>query len=131
MAIPGCLLRRDCGCGDVAGFVGHNIMDLIWYVLASIVGFFFAWLAIKPIIDKKFKISFCPICAAVVSTWAILLAANLLGLVKSPLLLAILLGQSIAGATYLMGKNERLKGFKILAIITGTAIVYYLVRWIG
>jgi len=105
-------------------------MDLIWYVSALIAGFFFVWLALKPIIDKKFKISFCAICASVVSTWIILLLLTIFA-VKTQLLLAILLGQSIAGATYLMEKNEKLKGFKIIAIIAGTAGVYYLLRWLG
>ncbi len=103
-------------------------MDVVWYVLATIAGFFFIWLATKPAIDKKFGVKFCAVCAAVVSTWIILLAANLIGLVQSQLLLAILMGQSIAGATYLMEKHEGLKGFKILAVIAGTAIVYYLLK---
>jgi hypothetical protein len=106
-------------------------MDMIWYVLASIAGFFFVWLAIKPFIDKKLNMKMCAVCAAVVSTWIGLLAANLLGFVQSQLLLAILLGQSIAGVTYLMEKHEQLKGFKILAIIAGTAVVYYILKWIG
>ncbi|MBI4095821.1 MAG: hypothetical protein HY438_03110 [DPANN group archaeon] len=106
-------------------------MDLVWYVLASIAGFFFVWLAIKPFIDKKLNVKMCAVCAAVVSTWIVLLATNLLGFVHSQLLLAILMGQSIAGATYLMEKYEKLKGFKIVAIIAGTAIVYYILTWIG
>ncbi len=105
-------------------------MDMIWYVLASIAGFFFIWLALKPAIDKLFKVHFCAMCASVVSTWIILLAANLLGFVQSQLLLAILMGQSVAGGAYLMGQHEKLKGFKILAIIAGTAVVYYLLKWI-
>ncbi len=106
-------------------------MDLIWYALASIAGFFFIWLAIKPFIDKKLNVKMCAVCAAVVSTWIGLLAVNLLGFVQSQLLLAILLGQSIAGATYLMEKYEKLRGLKIMAIIAGTAIVYYILTWIG
>ena len=106
-------------------------MDLIWYVLASILVLFFGWLAAKPHIDKKFSVKFCAACAAVVSTWAILLLLNIFAVVKTQLLLAILMGQSIAGATYLMEKHESLKGFKIAAIIAGTAIVYYLVKWTG
>jgi len=106
-------------------------MDIIWSVLAAIAGFFFVWLAAKPAIDKKFKIKFCAVCAAVVSTWIILLLLNIFAVVKTQLLLAILMGQSIAGATYLLEKNETLRGFKIAFIIGGTAIVYYLLKWIG
>ncbi len=106
-------------------------MDIVWYVLAGILALFFAWLAIKPIIDKKFNTKFCAVCASVVSTWVILLLLNIFTSVKTQLLLAIFMGQSIAGATYLMDKHERLKGFKIAAIIIGTAIVYYLIKWIG
>ena len=74
-------------------------MDVVWYALVTIAGFFFVWLAIKPALDKKFNVKMCAVCAAVVSTWIILLAATLIGLLKSQLLLAILMGQSIAGAT--------------------------------
>jgi len=106
-------------------------MDVIIYALAAIAGLFFVWLAVKPLIDKRFDKKVCAACAAVVSTWIILLLLNIFSVVKTQLLLAILMGQSIAGATYLMEKNEKLKGFKIIAIIAGTAGVYYLLKWIG
>ena len=106
-------------------------MDVIIYVLAAIAGLFFAWLAIKRIIDKRFDKNICAVCAAVVSTWIILLLLNIFSVVKTQLLLAILMGQSIAGATHVMEKNEKLKGFKIIVIIAGTTVVYYLLKWIG
>ncbi len=106
-------------------------MDLIWYALAAIIGLFFVWLALKPAIDKKFSVKFCAVCAAVVSTWVILLLLNIFSVITSQLLLAILMGQSIAGATYLMEQNEKLKGFKIIAVIAGTALVYFGLKWIG
>ncbi len=110
--------------------MGFDYMDIVWYVLAAIAGLFFAWLAAKPHIDKIFRIKFCAVCAAVVSTWVVLLALNLLRIVNSQLLLAILMGQSIAGATYLMEKSEKLRGFKIIAVLVGTVVVYYLLKWI-
>lgn len=108
--------------------------NTIFHTLASITVLYFllAFLSktIKKIVGKKI----CAICAAVSLTWLGLLFLWLAGLNIDPLIIAILMGQSIVGIMYKAEeyfKQKKLKKFwlvRILIITLGTLFVYLLLK---
>lgn len=107
---------------------------MIFYVLASItiLYFLFAFWSerIKKIVGRKI----CAICAAVSLTWSGLLLLRLIGFKIEPLIIAILMGQSIVGIMYKAEeyfKEKKLEKFwlvRILTIVGGTLLIYWLLK---
>lgn len=112
---------------------------MIIYALVSITALYFilAFLGntIKRIIGRKI----CAICAAVSLTWLGLLFLWSTGFNIDPLVIAILMGQSIVGIMYKTEEyfeKKKLKKFwliRILIITLGTLFVYLLLNkmWFG
>lgn len=106
----------------------------IFYTLTSITVLYFllAFLGktIKKIVGKKI----CAICTAVSLTWLGLLSLWLIGFNIDPLIIAILMGQSVVGIMYQSEKyfkQKKLKKFwlvRILIITLGTLFVYLLLK---
>ncbi len=103
---------------------------MIWTVLLSILILYVLSALVKELIRKKFHIDICAVCVAVSLTWIVLLIMLFSGIYQDKLLIGILMGQSIAGSMYAFEKkfqkNESVLAFKILIILFGTAVVYYL-----
>ena len=108
------------------------MVELIYYTLLAMVGIYFIWLLLSNLINKIFKFKICAICATVVTTWLGLLILKLIGFNISQLVIAILMGQSIAGFMYFLErraestKNKSLRLMKPLVILFGTLIVYWI-----
>lgn len=92
----------------------------------SISALFALFLAIKDIV--KWKI--CAICLGVSATWAIMLALYWLDIFKDPLVLGVLMGQSILGVYYLLEKkvSEELHVFRLPFFLTATFIALLLLK---
>lgn len=108
-------------------------MTIIYTILSiTILYFFFAILSdlIKKIIGKKI----CAICAAVSLTWLGMLLLWLLRFNINPLIIAILMGQSIVGIMYKSEgyfKRKNLRRFwlvRLFIITLGTFFVYFLLE---
>ncbi|MBI2547298.1 MAG: hypothetical protein HYW23_02520 [Candidatus Aenigmarchaeota archaeon] len=103
---------------------------IIYYVLLTMIGVYFAWLVLNNLIKKAFEFKICAICATVVSTWSGLLILKLFGYTIDLIIVAVLMGQSVAGFMYFIErradstKNKRLLLVKPLVILFGTLIVY-------
>lgn len=101
-----------------------------WYLILSIVILYFIFAFLKNTIKRIFKIAPCSICAAVSITWIASLIYYLIGGKIDLLMIAILIGQSIAGVMYKMEgwfKKLNLKKFwlmRIIIIAGGTATMY-------
>lgn len=108
-------------------------MTILYPILQiTILYFLFAFLSgsIKKLIGKKI----CAICAAVSLTWLSLLILWLAGFNIDPLVIAVLMGQSIVGIMYQTEEyfeQKKLKKFwlvRILIITLGTLSVYLLLK---
>ena len=108
------------------------MVELIYYILLAMIGIYAIWLILSNLINKIFKFKICAICATVVTTWLGLLILKLIGFNISQLVIAILMGQSIAGFMYFLErraestKNKSLRLMKPLVILFGTLIVYWI-----
>ena len=108
------------------------MVELIYYILLAMIGIYAIWLILSNLINKIFKFKICAICATVVTTWLGLLILKLIGFNISQLVIAILMGQSIAGFMYFLErraestKNKSLRLMKPLAILFGTLVVYWI-----
>ncbi len=93
---------------------------------------YFGIALIKPIFQKKLPFNICSICIAVSFTWLILLVGFILGWNIDPVLIAVLMGQSITGIMYAMEnyfKSHKLSDFwivRIYIIVAGTLVIYNL-----
>jgi len=92
------------------------------FVLAAITVAFIILLLIKVSVSWRF----CAICLAVSLTWLGLLIAYHSGQFNNGLLLALLMGQSVAGIYYLLEKRapRRWLVFRLPAILSLTALFY-------
>ncbi len=94
--------------------------------------FYFGIALIKPIFQIKLPFKICSICIAVSFTWLILLLGYIFGWNIDPILIAVLMGQSITGIMYKMEdyfKKHKLSDFwivRIYIIIAGILIIYNL-----
>ena len=72
----------------------------------------------------------CQVCVAVAVSWMVLGAFSLAGEFRDPVLLALLVGQSIVGVYYALEKRARksLLIFRLPFLLTVTVLVYSLVR---
>ena len=98
-------------------------MDLV--MLSLITGLFFALLIAKRWVKKEF----CVMCVSISSTWLLFLVPHLLGYRSDPMLLGILMGESIVGMFYLMEKKtkERWHIFRLPFLLTLTLVAYALI----
>ena len=109
------------------------MVDMIYYILLAMIGLYAIWIVLDKIIKNVFNFKICAICATVVSTWGGLLALKLLGYAINQIIIAILMGQSIAGFMYFLErraastKNKKLLLMKPLVILFGTLIVYLII----
>lgn len=94
--------------------------------LAAVSGLFVAGLLVKHLLDRKF----CAICASVSFTWLGLLGLYYFDLFDDPILLAILMGQSITGLYYFIDKRvaKPLRIFTLPFLLSLTATVYMLIK---
>ncbi len=108
------------------------MVEMIYYTLVTMIGAYAVWIFLGSLTDKIFKFKICAICATVVTTWLGLLILKLIGFNISQLVIAILMGQSIAGFMYFLErraeatKNKSLRLMKPLVILFGTLIVYWM-----
>lgn len=92
-----------------------------------ITGLFFLFLTLKSIFFAKKQ--FCVICSAVVMTWIIFLVLYWQNLFDQPILLALLMGQSILGMFYYLDKNvpEHMTVFRLPFLLTMTIVAYMVI----
>lgn len=89
-----------------------------------------AWLVIAVPVKKLLKLDICAICAAVSSTWIVLLALYYAGFKIDPLVPAILMGQSVTGLMYMYERRVKQTkfrwplAFRIFFPVVGTLAVY-------
>ncbi len=108
------------------------MVDVIYYVLLAMVGFYFTWLVISNLINRILKFKICAICATVVSTWLGLLVMKLIGYDIPQSIVAILMGGSVVGFMYFLErraeatKNKKLLLLKPLVILFGVLIAYWI-----
>ena len=102
---------------------------MLFSVLVAIAVLFMAYLLIKSFIPFKF----CVLCAAVSSTWLVLLVLYKLGWFHDPVLLALLLGQSVTGIFYFVQRRvpSTLRVFTLPFFLSLTAIAYVAVSGTG
>ena len=91
-------------------------MEGIFFLILSIILLFFIFLGVKELIKKEF----CVLCASIFVTWVSFLALYLIGIFKDPIIIALLIGQSIVGIFYVIESKvkEELKLFRLPFIIT-------------
>lgn len=103
---------------------------MIWQTLLGIAGAYVAWLVVAVPVRKLLKLDICAICAAVSSTWIVLLALYYAGYKIDPVIPAILMGQSVTGLMYLYERRVKQTkfrwplAFRIFFPLAGTLAVY-------
>ncbi|MFA4831196.1 MAG: hypothetical protein WC862_05270 [Patescibacteria group bacterium] len=100
------------------------------YIFAAITAIFIAILIVKKITRSQI----CAICAGVSLTWIALLAGHWLGwLAIDPLLIAVLMGQSVVGLYYLLERKfaERWGLFRLPFLLSCTFATYLLLGYHG
>lgn len=99
-------------------------VTLLSAALTLIIAGFIMFLLIQYLFDR----SLCPLCLAVTMTWVILLATLATGYITEPLIIGILMGQTVVGSYYVV--RERLPSsyrlFSLPYILTLTAGAYML-----
>ena len=90
-------------------------------ITLSVAGLFLLFLGVQQLTSVRV----CALCAAVSVTWLVLLALYLLGYVTAPIVIAVLMGESVTGVFYLLERktSERLHLFRLPALLTLTLIV--------
>ena len=75
------------------------------------------------------RLKFCAVCVTVSLTWLFLLTARLLGYAVNPILIGVLMGESVVGLYYLIEKKAPVAWqiFRWPYIITMTVMVYLIV----
>jgi hypothetical protein len=100
-------------------------MEITFFiVLLGITILFFILLILKSFFLKEKKI--CTICASMSLTWIILLALSVWGKFFNPVLVALLLGQTVVGIFYVMERKvrEELTLFRLPFLLTLTYLAY-------
>lgn len=109
-------------------------MDVVYLVLPGMAGLFFFWLFAKELVRRAFGFGFCVICATVSSTWLLLLVLKAAGYDIPLLIVAILMGESVAGLMYQfekrVGRRGNLPALKPVIVLAGTLSVYLLLRFV-
>ncbi|PJA89887.1 MAG: hypothetical protein CO137_01845 [Candidatus Magasanikbacteria bacterium CG_4_9_14_3_um_filter_32_9] len=96
-------------------------MSSLFVVLCSILGLFFLILLIKKLTSWQV----CTICASVSITWTVLLFFFWNGIILDPLIIGILMGQSVIGIYYVLEKKleEKWHVFRLPFILSATLII--------
>ena len=93
-------------------------MIALFYVFLSIIILFF----VLAIIKSKFKLGneFCAICYSSILTWLTLLVLYWYGIFNKPVIIAVLLGETVIGVFYTVESkvNEELKLFRLPFLLT-------------
>ena len=106
------------------------MVDVIYYILLAMIGIYAIWIVLGKVIKNVFNFKICAICATVVSTWGGLLALKLAGYAINQIIIAALMGQSVAGFMYFLERragstrNKKLLLMKPFVILFGTLAVY-------
>ncbi len=102
-------------------------MSEVFYIFSAIIAVFFVLLIAKELFVRKTML--CLICASVSLTWIALLVLYRKGVFDGPIILSMLMGQSIVGIFYLM--ERKVKGelhlFKVPFLLTLTFAFYSLI----
>ena len=103
-----------------------DVMNDSLFPLLAIVVFFVALLFIKAITKKKF----CVLCVAVSVTWIGLLALKAFGAFNQPLVLGVLMGESIFGVYHLVEKRtpDAWHVFRLPFLLTLTGFAFVLLQ---
>lgn len=82
------------------------------------------------IVKSGFHIKFCVLCAAISTTWLGLLWLYKLGRFNDPVILALLMGQSITGIFYMVESRvtRELRIFTLPFFLTLIAVFYYFIK---
>lgn len=82
------------------------------------------------IIKHKLKLKLCVLCAAILISWLALYSLYKMGKFHDPVLIAILMGQSVTGIYYALDRRvlKDLKVFTFPFFLTLTASVYFLIN---
>lgn len=85
--------------------------------------------AVYLVIQSLTKIKICAVCAAISTTWVILLSMRLLGFTIDPLVVGVLMGESVVGLYSLLEKKapKSWELFRWPYIVTMTVGVYMVV----
>lgn len=96
-------------------------------VFGAVIALFVLLLIIKDVFPRRI----CAICLAVGLIWLSLLIAYRSGRFDNPLLLGLLMGQSVTGLYYFLEKRVRKEWlvFRLPVLLTLTYIFYVLVAW--
>lgn len=96
------------------------------YILLGIVGLFAVLLVIKKIL----RLRLCVICVSIGVTWILLLLGLGSGVFDDPVLVALLMGQSVVGIYYLAERKlpERYLVLRLPALLSLTYIAYGVLR---
>lgn len=91
-------------------------------VLSAIAVLFVGLLIVKSISAWKF----CVICTSVSATWMVLLVLFWLGIFDQPVIIAVLMGQSIVGSYYFLEKKtkEELHIFRLPLLLSVTLVAF-------
>ena len=102
---------------------------MILTALIAILGLYIFFVLLQGPLRRILKKKICAVCGAVLATWLFLFALWYATKIGDPILIALLAGQSIAGAMYLFDSWVRksakeLIPLKIAVILIGTAVGY-------
>ncbi len=101
-------------------------MESLFLMLIGISGLFLTLLIFKEFLNKKIKKDFCVICLSISITWIILLSLYFTNYFFDKTIIAILMGQTVLGLFYFF--NKKLGVFKLPFLLTGIALVYFILE---
>jgi len=83
------------------------------------------------LLKPSFALKICIICVTISLSWLTLLALYTAGLFRDPVLIALLMGQSIVGLYYLIEKRvpKQLLVFRLPFLLTLTLVAYSVLSW--
>lgn len=97
-------------------------MNAISLILLTMTGLFASFLLIKGWLHGRF----CVLCASVSLTWAVLLLLFWTGRFADPVIIAVLLGESVTGVTSLLASRvrEEVRMFRLPFFLTATFVAW-------
>ena len=103
-------------------------MHMLTFILLIITVLFFVFTFFKRTLQKMLPFSFCALCTSVLLTWIGLLISSFVGGPSDIPLLAILMGESIAGIMYKLTLQQPLQPknsvLSLFILLLGTTIAY-------
>lgn len=99
-------------------------------VVSSVVFLFFVLIFVKEFLPEKVKNDFCALCGAVSLTWFVFLILYFAGLFHDKIILALLIGGSVVGFLYFVGKkvSDSLKLFRLPLFLTLVIVAYSIIQ---